>query len=177
MKCDRCDQPGIRLVGESNEIIACIYHARAYDRGAEHLADVPPEMRERYGLADAGADVAAVESLAREWHARSDHAADGDPFGGYLCNCERVAERLAPLIAERVEAAKAEADVRWMKVAVMRDGDAIRAAQAEAWDVAHAELCDYALAERGVTTPLHRQNPYRTGVLLSNIDTNGESNA
>lgn len=32
MKCDRCGQPGVSLVGESNEIITCIDHARAYDR-------------------------------------------------------------------------------------------------------------------------------------------------
>jgi hypothetical protein len=27
MKCDFCDQPGVSLVGESNELIACADHA------------------------------------------------------------------------------------------------------------------------------------------------------
>ena len=39
------------------------------------------------------------ESVARSWHEGSDHAADGTPFGGPLCNCWRVAERIMPMLA------------------------------------------------------------------------------
>ena len=37
------------------------------------------------------------ERVARAWHAGSDHAAE--PFGGPLCNCDRVAERIMPMLA------------------------------------------------------------------------------
>jgi hypothetical protein len=39
----------------------------------------------------------SVERMARAWHEVSDHAADGMPFGGPLCNCERIAERAQKL--------------------------------------------------------------------------------
>lgn len=42
----------------------------------------------------------ARERVARAWHAGSDHAADGAPFGGPLCNCYRVAERMLPMLAD-----------------------------------------------------------------------------
>ena len=42
----------------------------------------------------------ARETAARQWHAGSDHAADGEPFGGPLCNCDRVAGRLMPMLSE-----------------------------------------------------------------------------
>lgn len=38
--------------------------------------------------------------IARRWHDGSDHARDGEPFGGPLCNCLQVAERIAHLIHE-----------------------------------------------------------------------------
>lgn len=31
--------------------------------------------------------------MANEWHDESDHARDGTPFGGPLCNCDRIAAR------------------------------------------------------------------------------------
>ena len=37
------------------------------------------------------------ESVARAWHAGSDHA-DHSPFGGPLCNCDRVAGRIMPML-------------------------------------------------------------------------------
>lgn len=37
------------------------------------------------------------EAMARSWHLASDHAADGTPFGGPLCNCEQVATRAIQL--------------------------------------------------------------------------------
>ena len=37
--------------------------------------------------------------VAHTWHATSDHAADGEPFGGPLCNCLRIAERMMPMLA------------------------------------------------------------------------------
>lgn len=43
------------------------------------------------------------ESVARSWHAGSDHAKDGTPFGGPLCNCWQVAERMLPMLAEAWE--------------------------------------------------------------------------
>ena len=39
------------------------------------------------------------ERVARAWHAGSDHAAD-EPFGGPLCNCDRVAGRIMPMLTE-----------------------------------------------------------------------------
>lgn len=39
------------------------------------------------------------ERVARAWHAGSDHAAD-EPFGGPLCNCDRVAERMLPMLRD-----------------------------------------------------------------------------
>ncbi|MGV3564173.1 MAG: hypothetical protein ACO1ON_12925 [Nocardioides sp.] len=38
-----------------------------------------------------------LASMAEQWHAASDHAADGEPFGGPVCNCERIAERARAL--------------------------------------------------------------------------------
>ena len=43
--------------------------------------------------------VTARERVARDWHAGSDHA-ETEPFGGPLCNCDRVAERIMPMLAE-----------------------------------------------------------------------------
>lgn len=40
-----------------------------------------------------------IEKSAQLWHDGSDHARDGEPFGGPLCNCMSVAERLRPLLA------------------------------------------------------------------------------
>ncbi|GLB62682.1 hypothetical protein NCCP2495_05600 [Dietzia sp. NCCP-2495] len=40
----------------------------------------------------------ARERVARVWHAGSDHAKDGSPFGGPLCNCWRVAGRIMPML-------------------------------------------------------------------------------
>ena len=42
----------------------------------------------------------ACESVARAWHDGSDHAADGEPFGGPLCNCLAMAGRIVPMLAE-----------------------------------------------------------------------------
>lgn len=42
----------------------------------------------------------ARESVASAWHAGSDHAKDGAPFGGPLCNCWQVAERIMPMLAD-----------------------------------------------------------------------------
>ena len=39
------------------------------------------------------------ERVARAWHEGSDHAKDGTPFGGPLCNCWQVAERIMPMLA------------------------------------------------------------------------------
>lgn len=44
--------------------------------------------------------MSAVEDVARLWHEGSDHARDGSPFGGYLCNCMRVAKRVTPMLAK-----------------------------------------------------------------------------
>lgn len=35
--------------------------------------------------------------MAHDWHEHSDHAADGTPFGGPLCNCEQIARRAVRL--------------------------------------------------------------------------------
>lgn len=43
--------------------------------------------------------MSARETVARQWHEGSDHAADGEPFGGHLCNCMKVAERVTPPLA------------------------------------------------------------------------------
>ena len=40
------------------------------------------------------------ERIARAWHEGSDHAKDGTPFGGPLCNCWQVAGRLVPMLSE-----------------------------------------------------------------------------
>ena len=40
------------------------------------------------------------ERVARAWHAGSDHAKDGAPFGGPLCNCWQVAERIMPMLRD-----------------------------------------------------------------------------
>ena len=39
------------------------------------------------------------ERVARSWHEGSDHAAE-TPFGGPLCNCDQVAGRIMPMLAE-----------------------------------------------------------------------------
>ena len=44
--------------------------------------------------------VTARERVARAWHAGSDHAADGELFGGPLCNCWQVAERIIPMLRD-----------------------------------------------------------------------------
>ncbi|MCD2263278.1 hypothetical protein K3888_11270 [Dietzia aurantiaca] len=41
----------------------------------------------------------ARECMARAWHDGSDHAATV-PFGGPLCDCEQVAGRIMPMLAE-----------------------------------------------------------------------------
>lgn len=38
-----------------------------------------------------------VRGMAIAWHAQSDHQADGEPYGGPLCNCERIARRAVAL--------------------------------------------------------------------------------
>ena len=40
------------------------------------------------------------ERVARAWHSQSDHAKDGTPLGGSLCNCDRVAERIMPMLRD-----------------------------------------------------------------------------
>lgn len=42
----------------------------------------------------------ARERVARVWHEGSDHAADGAPFGGPLCNCWQVADRIMPMLRD-----------------------------------------------------------------------------
>ena len=42
----------------------------------------------------------ASERVARDWHEGSDHAKDGTPFGGPLCNCDRVAGRMLPMLRD-----------------------------------------------------------------------------
>ena len=39
------------------------------------------------------------ERVARAWHEGSDHAKDDIPFGGPMCNCWQVAERIMPMLA------------------------------------------------------------------------------
>lgn len=39
------------------------------------------------------------EHVARSWHEVSDHAAES-PFGGPMCNCDQVAERILPMLRE-----------------------------------------------------------------------------
>lgn len=39
------------------------------------------------------------DQVARSWHEGSDHAAV-EPFGGPLCNCDRVAGRIMPMLAD-----------------------------------------------------------------------------
>ena len=53
---------------------------------------------------------AELTDLAREWHELSDHAADGTPFGGGLCNCIKQAERVERILAARLAAGGAAAD-------------------------------------------------------------------
>lgn len=53
---------------------------------------------------------------AEQWHAASDHAKDGEPLGGPLCNCQSVAARASALgwqttpDAARARRALADAD-------------------------------------------------------------------
>lgn len=39
------------------------------------------------------------ERVARAWHEKSDHAADGTEYGGAMCNCWHVAGRIMPMLA------------------------------------------------------------------------------
>ena len=71
------------------------------------------------------------ERVARSWHEGSDHAKDGTPFGGPLCNCWQVAGRIMPMLAEAKaaalrEAADAEAPDFHIEVA-LGGGDYVRA--------------------------------------------------
>lgn len=52
--------------------------------------DCPPKSR----------PVSAHDQVARAWHDGSFHAADGTPFGGPLCNCDRIAGRIMPMLAD-----------------------------------------------------------------------------
>lgn len=56
--------------------------------------------------------MSAVEEVARRWHDGSDHARDGSPFGGHLCNCTRVAKRLTPMLRQVWNDAYRDGD-RW----------------------------------------------------------------
>lgn len=44
--------------------------------------------------------MSGVETVAVKWHAGTDHAFDGVKFGGPLCNCLKVAERMMPFLVE-----------------------------------------------------------------------------
>lgn len=44
-----------------------------------------------------------IADVARHWHEGSDHALIG-PFGGVMCNCLKVAERLTPMLAQAWDA-------------------------------------------------------------------------
>lgn len=54
----------------------------------------------------------------------------------------RYAEALAPLIERERQAAREEAEVRWMRIAVLRDGQAIQEAQEAAKAEALREAAD-----------------------------------
>lgn len=41
-----------------------------------------------------------IRNFAIRWHGESHHAFDGEPFGGPLCNCLAVAERMMPFLVE-----------------------------------------------------------------------------
>ena len=79
---------------------------------------------------------------------------------GQMQRLEELAAEVAKVEAEL--AAAREAEARWMKVTVMRDGEAIREAKAEAWDegfeagIEHA--ADYYVGDLEMETPT---NPYR----------------
>lgn len=45
----------------------------------------------------------ALDKLARELHQDSDHAADGEPFGGPFCNCLRLAGSILPRLSSAWE--------------------------------------------------------------------------
>ena len=44
--------------------------------------------------------ITIVAIVARRWHAGSDHARSGSPFGGTRCNCMRIARRVTPMLSE-----------------------------------------------------------------------------
>lgn len=44
--------------------------------------------------------MSAVETVARQRHEGSDHAADGAAFGSPTCNCLTVAGRIVPMLAD-----------------------------------------------------------------------------
>jgi len=41
-----------------------------------------------------------VEAVARRFHPSTDHARDGERFGGPYCNCKWIARRVVPMLAE-----------------------------------------------------------------------------
>lgn len=63
-----------------------------------------------------------IQQVARTWHAGSGHAADGMPFGGPLCNCQRVAGRIMPMLRDAWEdAVEMAADKGWLHVDAVAD--------------------------------------------------------
>jgi len=42
-------------------------------------------------------------TLAEQWHAMSDHAANGTPFGAGLCNCEKLSGRVGALVSSALQ--------------------------------------------------------------------------
>lgn len=104
------------------------------------------------------ADVDAILALFPMSDDGTGHIADcGFGDDGPACGCydlpQRIARALAAHDAEVARAAAKEAEVRWMKVTVMRDGEAIREAAERAWD----EGWTYAFDDHGPANG----NPHR----------------
>lgn len=39
-----------------------------------------------------------IDLITKQWHEMSDHAKDGAPLGGFLCNCAVVAPRILAIL-------------------------------------------------------------------------------
>lgn len=71
---------------------------------------------------------------------------------------DQVASAVERIVAERVREAERRAEERWMRVTVMKDGEAIREARADAFDEGYrAAAYDERTSDYEVRTP----NPYR----------------
>lgn len=129
---------------------------------AARLAEVTAERNALRAQVEAIADRPTVDALLACLPMSDDgtgHVADCgyDEDATPTCGCFTLRSRFAQVLAARDAEVRQEAETRWMKVAVMKDGEAIREAQEVAFDEGVAAGQEWG---RRVNAP-YPHNPYR----------------